>query len=156
MRPRGVPEASRRRPRMSKKRPGGAKLDFVVFYNVFKRLYSSKRDPEGIPPTCVPEASQKRPDDSQERRRSVQEAQSSIYSCFIGFSSDPGPPGGMGRRALVTYRLGRLTELNLHIYPTSLHTLENRPWSSTHWCARGQGADSMAKASCRRPPKIQN
>ena len=34
--PKCVPEASRRRPRASKKRPDGAKLDLVVFYRLFK------------------------------------------------------------------------------------------------------------------------
>ena len=100
--PKCAPEASRRRPRASKKRPGGARLDLLVFYSVFKR---------------------------------------------------PRSPGGMRSGALITYWLGRLTELNLHIYPTSLHILENQPWSYTHWCARGHGADLKAKASCHRPPK---
>ena len=146
MLPRGVPEASRRRPRVSKNRPEGAKVDLVVFYNskwdpegipeasraskmspnasqrrpedaqecqrsdqeaqldlvvfysVFKRLYSSKWDPEGIPEASraskmSPNASQRRPEDAQECQRSDQEAQSSILSCFIVFSSDPGPGG---------------------------------------------------------------
>ena len=85
----------------SKRRPGGAKRDLLMFYRVFKR---------------------------------------------------PRSPGGMRGGALITYRLGRLTELNLHIYPTSLHILENQPCPSTHWCAGGHGADLRAKASCRRPP----
>ena len=103
--PKCVPEAPRRRPRASKKRPGGAKLDLVVFYSVFKR---------------------------------------------------PRSPGGKSAGALITYRLGRLTELNLHIYPTSLHILENQPCPNTHWCARGHGADLKAKASCRRLRKYKN
>ena len=102
--PKCVPEGSRGRPRASKKRPGGAKLDLVVFYSVFKR---------------------------------------------------PRSPGGKRGGALITYRLGRLTELNLHIYPTSLHTLENQPWPYTHWRAGGHGADLKAKASCRRPLKYK-
>ena len=57
--PRGVPEASRRRPRVSKKLPEGAKVDLVVFY-------SSKWEPKGILEAAraskiCPEASQKRP-----------------------------------------------------------------------------------------------
>ena len=100
--PRGMPEASKRRPRVSKKRPGGAKLDLLVFYNVFKR-------PQSL--------------------------------------------GGMRGGALITYRLGRLTELNNIQTSTSLHILENQPWSYTHWRAGGHGADLKAKASCRRPPK---
>ena len=35
------PAASRRHPRASKKRPGGAKLDLLVFYKVFKRPRST-------------------------------------------------------------------------------------------------------------------
>ena len=101
--PRGMPEASKRRPRVSKKRPGGAKLDLLVFYSVFKR-------PQSL--------------------------------------------GGMRGEALITYRLGRLTELNLHIYPTSLHTLENRPCSYTHWCARGHSADLRATASAADPTRL--
>ena len=49
-------------PKVSKKRPGGAKLDLLVFYGVFKR-------PQSL--------------------------------------------GGMRCGALITYRLGRLTELNI-------------------------------------------
>ena len=64
--PRGMLEASKRRPKVLKKCPGGAKLDLLVFYSVFKR-------PQSL--------------------------------------------GGMRGGALITYRLGRLTELNLHIYP---------------------------------------
>ena len=75
-RPRGVPEASRRRPRMSKKRPGDAKFDLVVFYSVFKRLYSSKWDPEGAPKASraskmSPNASQKRPKGVQKKTKNV-------------------------------------------------------------------------------------
>ena len=74
--PRGVPEASRRRPRVSKKRQGGAKVDLIVFY-------SSKWDPEGIPEASRaskmnPNASQRRPEDAQDCQRTDQEAQSSI------------------------------------------------------------------------------
>ena len=74
--PRGVPEASRRRPRVSKKLPEGAKVDLVVFY-------SSKWDPEGIPEASRaskmnPNASQRRPEDAQECQRTVQKAQRSI------------------------------------------------------------------------------
>ena len=36
MSPKCVPETSRGRPRASKKRPGGAKLDLLVFYRLFK------------------------------------------------------------------------------------------------------------------------
>ena len=43
--------------------------------------------------------------------------------------------------ALITYRLGRLTELNNIQTSTSLHILENQPWSYTHWRAGGHGAD---------------
>ena len=60
--PSGVPEASRRRPRVSKKRPDGAKFDLLVFYSVSKR---------------------------------------------------PQSPGGLRAEALITYWLGRLTELNI-------------------------------------------
>ena len=38
--PRGMLEASKRRPNVLKKCPGGAKLDLLVFYNVFKRPQS--------------------------------------------------------------------------------------------------------------------
>ena len=74
--PRGVPEASRRRPKVSKKRQGGAKVDLVVFYN-------SKWEPKGIPKRpraskTSPEASQRRPEGAQECQRSVQKAQRSI------------------------------------------------------------------------------
>ena len=73
------PRASRRRPRMSKKRPGGAKLDLVVFYNVFKRLYSSKWYPEGIPEASraskmSPNASQRLPRGVQKTPKNVKEA----------------------------------------------------------------------------------
>ena len=81
--PKCVPEASRRRPRVSKKRPEGAKVDLVVFY-------SSKWDPEGIPeasraskmspnasqrrPRGVPEVSQRRPRGVQKTPKNVKEA----------------------------------------------------------------------------------
>ena len=86
--PTRFPEAFRRRPRVSKKRSGGAKVELVLFY-------SSKWEPKGIPKgpkasKMSPEASQRRPEGAQECQRSVQEAQSSIYSCFIAFSSDQG------------------------------------------------------------------
>ena len=42
-----VPEASRRRPRASKKRPGGKKLDLVVFYRLFKRPQVTGRHQAG-------------------------------------------------------------------------------------------------------------
>ena len=103
--PRGMLEASKRRPKVLKKCPGGAKLDLLVFYNVFKR-------PQSL--------------------------------------------GGMRGGALITYRLGRLTELNNIQTSTSLHILENQPWSYTHWRAGGHGADLKAKASCRRPQNIKN
>ena len=45
--PKGVPEASRRRPRMSKKRSGGAKLDLVVFYKLFKLTQVTRRHTPG-------------------------------------------------------------------------------------------------------------
>ena len=85
--PRGVPETSRRRPRVSKKDPGGANVDLVVFYN-------SKWDPKGIPEgsrafETSPEACQRRPKGAQDCQRKVQEEQSSIYSCFTVFLSDP-------------------------------------------------------------------
>ena len=38
-----VPEASRRRPRASKKRPGGKKLDLVVFYRLFQATPGHRR-----------------------------------------------------------------------------------------------------------------
>ena len=38
-----VPEASRRRPRASKKRPGGKKLDLVVFYKLFQATPGHRR-----------------------------------------------------------------------------------------------------------------
>ena len=38
-----VPEASRRRPRASKKRPGGKKLDLVVFYRLFQATPAHQR-----------------------------------------------------------------------------------------------------------------
>ena len=44
-----VPEASRRRPRASKKRPGGKKLDLVVFYRLFKRPQVTGRHQAGSP-----------------------------------------------------------------------------------------------------------
>ena len=103
-RPKGTQEASKATPidlETTKRRPRGAKLDLLVFYSVFKRVYSSKWDPEGAPeasraPKMSPNASQKRPEDVQERQRSVQEAPSSIYSCFIAFSSDQGHPAECG------------------------------------------------------------
>ena len=49
--------------------------------------------------------------------------------------------GGIRPGALITYRLGRLTELNNIQTSTSLHILENQPRSSTHWRAGGHGAD---------------
>ena len=39
-----------------------------------------------------PKRAQRRPEGAQECQRSVQEAQGSIYSCFIAFSGDPDPP----------------------------------------------------------------
>ena len=40
-----------------------------------------------------PKRAQRRPEGARECQRNVQAAQSSIYSCFIAFSSDPGHPG---------------------------------------------------------------
>ena len=45
--PKCVPEAFRRRPRASKKRPGGKKLDLVVFYRLFKRPQVTGRHQAG-------------------------------------------------------------------------------------------------------------
>ena len=45
--PKCVPEGSRRRPRPSKKRPGGKKLDLVVFYRLFKRPQVTGRHQAG-------------------------------------------------------------------------------------------------------------
>ena len=45
--PKCVPEAPRRRPRPSKKRPGGKKLDLVVFYRLFKRPQVTRRHTPG-------------------------------------------------------------------------------------------------------------
>ena len=47
--PKCVPEAFRRRPRASKKRPGGKKLDLVVFYRLFKRPQVTRRHTPGSP-----------------------------------------------------------------------------------------------------------
>ena len=57
--PRGVPEASRKPPKVTKKLPGGARIDLVMFY-------SSKLEPKGILEAAraskiSPEASQKHP-----------------------------------------------------------------------------------------------
>ena len=57
--PRRVPEASRKPPKVTKKLPGGAGIDLVMFYN-------SKLEPKGILEAAraskiCPEASQKRP-----------------------------------------------------------------------------------------------
>ena len=41
--PKCVPEGSRGRPRASKKRPGGAKLDLLVFYRLFKLTQVTRR-----------------------------------------------------------------------------------------------------------------
>ena len=70
--PKCVPEASRRRPRVSKKRPEGAKVDLVVFY-------SSKLDPEGIlevsrASKISPNAFQRRPRRVQKTPKNVKEA----------------------------------------------------------------------------------
>ena len=104
MRPRGVPEASRRRPRVSKKRPEGAKVDLVVFY-------SAKWDPEGIPEASrasktSPEVSRRRPRVSKKRPGSPKLDLLVFYSVF----KRPRSPGGIRDGALITYRLGRLTE----------------------------------------------
>ena len=69
--PKCVPEASRRRPRVSKKRPEGAKVDPIVFY-------SSKWDPEGIPEASRASkislnASQRRPRGVQKTPKNVKE-----------------------------------------------------------------------------------
>ena len=45
--PKSVPEAPTRRPRPSKKRPGGKKLDLVVFYRLFKRPQVTGRHQAG-------------------------------------------------------------------------------------------------------------
>ena len=47
--PKCVPEASRRRPRASKKRPGGKKLDLVVFYRLFQATPGHRRHKEWSP-----------------------------------------------------------------------------------------------------------
>ena len=57
--PRGVPGASRKPPKVTKKLPGGARIDLVMFY-------SSKLEPKGILEAAraskiSPEASQKHP-----------------------------------------------------------------------------------------------
>ena len=82
MNSKGEPKSYKRRPRdgqdvqkASKKRPGGAKLNLLVFYIVFKRLQS---------------------------------------------------PGGMRSNGLITYRLGRLTELNI-TKTNLLSTLRSNP-----------------------------
>ena len=67
--PKCVPEASRRRPRVSKDRPEGAKVDLIVFY-------SSKWDPEGIPEAS--RASKMSANTSQRRPRGVQETPKNV------------------------------------------------------------------------------
>ena len=104
--------------------------------------YASKWHPRGVPKASraskmSPAASRRRPRASKKRPGGAKLDLVVFYSVF----KRPRSQGGMRAEALITYRLGRLTELNLHIYPTSLHILENQPWSYTHWCARGHGAD---------------
>ena len=45
--PKCVPEASRRRPRASKKRPDGVKLDLVMFYKLFQATPGHRRHQAG-------------------------------------------------------------------------------------------------------------
>ena len=99
-----------------------------------------------------PAASRRRPRASKKRPGGAKLDLLVFYRVF----KRPRSPGGKSGGALISYRLGRLTELNLHIYRTSLHILENQPWSYTHWRAGGHGADLKAKASCRRPQNIKN
>ena len=85
---------------MSKKRLGGAKLDLVVFYSVFKRLYSSKWTPEGIPEASraskmSPNASQKHPEDVQEIPRASKKR-----------------PGGKKLDFVVSYKLFQATPVH--------------------------------------------
>ena len=64
--PKCVPEASRRRPRVSKKCPEGAKVVFVV-------LYSSKWDPDGIPEASTGKINPRRPRGVQKTPKNVKE-----------------------------------------------------------------------------------
>ena len=85
---------------MSKKRPGGARLDLLVFYSVFKR---------------------------------------------------PRLPGGKSGGALITYRLGRLTELKHHKIKLLCTFKKYGNLPNTHWSAGRHGVDLKATASAADP-----
>ena len=148
--PRGVPEASRRRPRVSKKRQGGAKVDLIVFY-------SSKWDPEGIPEASRaskmnPEASRRRPRMSKKRPGGAKLDLVVFYSVFKRPQSTRRHKAG-SRNNLPVREVNRtiiFTNTNSSAKSTAYGANPN-----THWCARGHGADLKAKASCRRPPKYK-
>ena len=73
------PNASQRRPEDAQecqRSDQEAQLDLVVFYSIFKRLYSSKWDPEGIQEASraskmSPNASQKLPKGVQKKTKNV-------------------------------------------------------------------------------------
>ena len=88
-----------------------------------------------------PAASRRRPRASKKRPGGAKLDLVVFYSVF----KRPRSPGGKSGGALITYRLGRLTELKHHNNQPSLHT------ANTHWSARGHGADLKATASAADP-----
>ena len=64
-----IPQGPFGRPRVSKDRPEGAKVDLIVFY-------SSKWDPEGIPEAS--RASKMSPNTSQRRPRGVEKTPKNV------------------------------------------------------------------------------
>ena len=96
-----------------------------------------------------PAASRRRPRVSKKRPGGAKLDLLVFYRVF----KRPRSLGGMRGGALITYRLGRLTELNITNINLLCTLRSNLLRSNTHWCAGGHGADLKAKASCRRPQK---
>ena len=93
--PSGVQEASKRHPRDAKRHPGGAKLDLLVFYKVFKRPWSSGRMRCGALITY--------------RLGRLTELNLAAHISNTKVFKRPRSPGRLRGIALITYRLGRLT-----------------------------------------------
>ena len=96
-----------------------------------------------------PAASRRRPRASKKRPGGAKLDLVVFYSVF----KRPRSPGGKSGGALITYWLGRLTELNnIQTSTFSAHLRSNLLPSNTHWCAGGHGADLLKVARGQSPP----
>ena len=67
-------------------------MSYIIFGA--EERFDAEKGSQGRPGR--PKRAQRRPEGTQDCQRSVQEAQSSIYSCFIAFSGDPDPLAAWG------------------------------------------------------------